>query len=91
MIKQWSPKALVVGIPYNMDGTEQSVTISARDFAQALGEKTGLMVHEVDERLSTVAAREAVFEQGGYKGLKGAAIDSVAAQVILESWMSANV
>ena len=88
LIHQWSPTALVVGIPYNMDGSEQAMTHLAREFAQQLAHHTGLVVHEVDERLSTVAAREHVFKQQGFKGLQETAIDAVAAQVILEAWMA---
>ena len=87
IIKQWSPAALIVGIPYHMDGSEQAITLLARAFAKQLTEKTGLVVHEMDERLSTLAARQNVFERGGFKELKGTAIDSVAAQVILEGWL----
>jgi putative Holliday junction resolvase len=86
-IKEWSPRALVVGIPYNMDGTEQSITLAARQFALLLHEKTNLVVHEMDERLSTVAAREEVFDAGGSKALRASQVDSVAAKVILEGWL----
>src|SRR5687767_3372253 len=74
-IKKWHPDALVVGIPLNMDGTEQVLTLKAREFARELAIRFQLPIFEMDERLSSVAARTALFEEGGYKALKNTAID----------------
>ncbi len=87
LIKTWQPDALVVGIPLNMDGTEQPITIKAREFAQQLQERYNKEVFEADERLTSVAAREHIFAKSGYRGLKSQPIDGVAAQLILESWL----
>lgn len=86
LIKTWQPDALVVGIPLNMDGTEQAVTLAARAFADALRERYKLPVYGIDERLTTREAREQLFSQGGYKALQKTQIDSVAAQLILQTW-----
>lgn len=91
LIKTWRPDALIVGIPLNMDGTEQAITHAARAFANALSSHYALPVHGMDERLSTREARGQLFESGGYKKLKKTAVDSVAAQLILESWMNHHV
>lgn len=91
LIKIWHPDALIVGIPLNMDGTPQEMTKAARRFRHQLQEFSGLMVHEVDERLTTKAAREKVYLRGGYKALQKEAIDSIAAQLILESWMHEKI
>lgn len=86
IIKNWRPDALVVGIPLNMDGTEQPVTQYARHFAEALQERFKIPVYGVDERLTTKDAREKIFSKGGYKALQNGQVDSVAAQLILETW-----
>lgn len=86
IIKKWRPDAFVIGIPLNMDGTEQPITTEAKLFAQTLHQKYKLPVYEMDERLTTKAAREQLFEEGGYRALKSGNIDSVAAQLILENW-----
>lgn len=88
LIKIWQPQALVVGIPFNMDGTEQPLSSAARKFAEHLHQHTQLPIHFMDERLSTVEARAKLFEQGGYKKLSKKNIDSTAAQLILESWLN---
>lgn len=87
LIKVWRPNGLVVGIPLNLDGTEQPITKSAKKFAQAL-EQFGLPIYQVDERLTTKEARQRLFDSGGYRALEKAEVDSFAARLILESWLS---
>lgn len=86
-VKTWQPDAFVVGIPLNMDGTEQPLTNAARKFASLLQERFDLPIFEMDERLSTKDARERLFNEGGYKALQNAEVDSVAAQLILQNWL----
>lgn len=88
LIDQWHPDAFVIGIPLNMDGTEQPVTQSARALKQWLFEQFKLPTYEIDERLSTRSAREAIYNQGGIKSLKKAEVDSFAAQIILQDWLT---
>jgi putative Holliday junction resolvase len=90
LMNEWNIDAFIVGIPLNMDGTEQFTTTAARQFAQELAQRFQKPVHGMDERLSTVDVRQQVFDQGGYKALKKASIDSLAAQLILETWMRSH-
>jgi putative holliday junction resolvase len=82
---------LVVGLPYNADGSESSQASSARDFAQQLGQRSALPVALVDERYSSLEAG-ARLKQARATGLKRrrvakADIDAEAACVILERWL----
>ena len=88
LIKKWLPDALVVGIPLNMDGTDQPISHHARQFANNLRERFQLPVYESDERLTTKDARERLFTQGGYKALQDGQVDRVAAQLILQNWFA---
>lgn len=91
LIDEWKPDALIVGLPLNMDGSEQAITQIVTKFADDLRRKFNLPVHLIDERLTTVEARAKLFEeQGGYRALQKPAIDAMAAQLILESWMQQN-
>jgi len=90
LIKEWQPKLLVVGEPFNMDSSDQDITLKARKFANRLHGRFGLAVDLFDERLTSTAAREEIFEYGGYKKLKKTQIDSVAAALILESWFTSS-
>lgn len=91
LINEWRPQLLVVGLPFNMDGTEQWITDLARQFGDSLKQHTQLPVTYVDERLTTREARARVFEAGGYQALQDQAIDAVAAATILESWMGSSL
>lgn len=88
LIRDWRPDALVVGKPLNMDGSSQPLTKAAQSFAKNLQERYHLPVYEVDERLSSVAARNEVFTKGGYHALQKKTVDRVAAQIILLDWMN---
>lgn len=88
LIQQWRPHALIVGIPLNMDGSEQAITHRARRFANRLRQRSKLPVYGIDERLTTVSARSEIFDRGGYKALQKQEIDSFAAKLILESWLN---
>lgn len=88
LIKEWQPEFLVVGLPLNMDGTEQPLTDLARKFANRLHGRFGIQVVLQDERLTTVAAKETLFDRGGYKQLQKGKVDSAAAQLILEDYFN---
>lgn len=91
LLKEWQPALLVVGLPLNMDGTEQDISRRARKFANRLHGRFGLAVELQDERLTTTDARARLFEAGGYKALGKDAVDAVSAQLILESWMESRL
>ena len=85
-LKEWKPDVVIVGLPLNMDGTEQDLTLRARKFANRLQGRFGVNVHLQDERLTTTQARSEIFERGGFKALKKGKIDVVSACLILARW-----
>lgn len=87
---EWQPHLAVVGLPLNMDGTEQSVTFAAKKFANKLHGRFGIKVETCDERLTTVDAKAMLFELGGYKKLDKQKIDSVSACLIFSSWVASQ-
>ena len=87
LLTDWKPAAIIVGIPVHDAGPNQWITAAAQAFAEQLALETRCVVHTVDERLSTVEARQALFEEGGYRSLGKEAIDAMAAKVILETWL----
>ena len=86
LIKDWQPQLLLVGLPLNMDGTEQDFTVRTRKFANRLHGRFGLEVALHDERLSTADARSRLFAEGGYRNLSKDKVDSLSAQIIFEGW-----
>ncbi len=83
LIDTWKPDALVVGIPYHMDGSEQRTTQAARRFCRQLEGRYKLAVYPADERLSSYV----VESQLSSATASTADIDALAAQVILQDWL----
>lgn len=81
---EYEPIEFVVGLPVNMQGTDTASTLDAREFAAALGERTGVPVRLVDERLSTVTAHAALRSSGRTQKNSRSIVDQVAAVVLLQ-------
>lgn len=91
LVAEWRPQALLVGLPLALDGREQPITRSARQFAAWLHERYGLPVHCVDERYTSREAdhRFATLRARGAARRKQAKdLDAVAAGIILEAWLA---
>ncbi|UGA50528.1 MULTISPECIES: Holliday junction resolvase RuvX [Dickeya] len=86
LLNEWQPALVIVGLPLNMDGTEQPLTARARKFSQRLHGRFSVKVELHDERLSTVEARADLFERGGFRALDKGSVDAASAVIILESW-----
>lgn len=85
LVREWRPEAAVLGLPHNMDDTEEeTLAAPVRRFARQLAGRFGIPVHLVDERLTTLAAERALRDQG--RG-RGDALDAYAAKLILETWL----
>jgi putative Holliday junction resolvase len=81
----------VVGLPYNMDGSEGPRAAEVRAFAERLRARfPGVAIVFVDERLSTKEAEE-LLRESGLHGLKAKALrDSFSALVVLRDWVRAE-
>ena len=93
VVADWMPAALVLGVPYNADGSAHAVTEAARAFAAALEHRFGLPVHTTDERYSSAIATTALIERrarGARGRIKREDIDAEAAAVILGGWLAAR-
>ena len=90
LLKEWQPAFVVVGLPLNMDGTEQPFTARVHKFVNRLHGRFGIKVLTHDERLTTVESRSDLFAQGGFKKLSKDAVDCWSAKLILESYFENN-
>jgi putative Holliday junction resolvase len=90
-VSRFGPDLLVVGSPYNDDGSPGSLAPAADAFAQDLATRTGLEVARVDERYSSTAAHSHLREQraAGTKRrrVQKGDIDSAAAAIMLAGWL----
>ncbi len=90
-VREWQPGMLVVGVPYNMDGSPGDLTGRSREFAGELGRRFGLPVVQVDERLSSREAEGALRlrrRSGAMtRRLRREDVDKEAACVLLRQWL----
>jgi putative Holliday junction resolvase len=92
LVREWQPALLVAGLPYNVDGSDSTMTGAAREFAAELERRCRLQVVLVDERYSSREA-EARLKSARESGLRRrrvakADVDAAAACVILERWFT---
>ena len=86
-IEDIGPDALVIGVPFNMDGSEGPAAKKSRALAILLEANTGLVVHQVDERLTTFEADELMRDMDLTSGQKKARRDAIAAANILKDFL----
>ena len=82
-----SCKKIIIGLPKNMDGTEGERTDVIRAFAALVAEYTEIPIDFCDERMSTMAAYRFLGETGTYGKKRKAAIDTLSAELILQSYI----
>jgi putative Holliday junction resolvase len=92
MMRDWQPDMAVVGLPYNVDDSENAMTAAARSFAAEVARRFGVEVVMVDERYSSLeaGARLQAARETGLRRRRVAKsdVDAAAACVILERWFT---
>jgi putative Holliday junction resolvase len=94
LVREWAPARLLVGLPYNMDGSETTTTAPCRAFGEELSRRSGLPVEFVDERLTSNAAYDELRDarRAGVRArrIRREDIDANAARLILATWLQAQ-
>ena len=78
IVGEWKPSLFIVGLPLNIDGSSSDITRSAERYARRINDRYNIPFVMMDERLSTFEAKQQ----------KSKDIDSIAACLILETWLS---
>ena len=94
LAEEWEVEAVVVGIPYSLDGSTgpmaQAMAAEAAELARVLGARAGVPVETYDERLTTVTAERTLREQDLRAPQRRTVVDMVAAAVMLQGWLDAR-
>ena len=91
LFNEWLPTSVIVGLPLNMDGTEQEMTRRARKFGNRLRARFKLPVEFLDERLTTFEAKNISQSQGHNGNFQSDPIDSLAATVLLRDYWNTEI
>lgn len=78
---------IVLGCPFNMDGSEGERVRKTKEFKENLERRTGLEVVLMDERLSTVEADELMNETRIAGKERKSLVDKIAATYILQWYL----
>lgn len=87
---EYQVEAFVVGLPYNMDGTEGPRATEVRRFADELTAAAGLPLEFFDERLSSFEAQQKLIPLDLTRKGRKKRIDAVAAAAILQGYLDAK-
>ena len=92
LVQEWKPLLFVVGRPLGEDGTAHEMTRRAERFARQLDGRFGLPVALVEESYSSAEAESRVRAAYGARNAaalaRGKALDSQAAQLLLEQYFN---
>jgi putative pre-16S rRNA nuclease len=86
-IQQWKPHALIVGMPYHIDGSENKMTATIKHFCYELEKRFKLPVLKVNEALSSRQAEEILKENIKINKQNKHEIDRMAAAIIVQRWL----
>lgn len=89
-IAELAPSVIVVGLPLELDGTEERSARLARQIGEALREALAVEVVYHDERFSSVEAERRLIASDVSRARRRQIIDQAAAMVILESWLASQ-
>ncbi|MEZ5346785.1 MAG: Holliday junction resolvase RuvX [Pyrinomonadaceae bacterium] len=87
-VAEFDAKALVIGLPYNFDGSESEMSQEARKLAGYFNLSLEIPVYLQDERVSTYQARGNLWKKGFEGNELRKRLDSEAAAIILEDFIS---
>jgi putative holliday junction resolvase len=87
IVAAYDIEEIVVGMPYNLNGTEGPQVKKTREIMDRIGSRTGVPVREWDERLSTLAAEKVLLEADMSRAKRRKVIDKVAAVIILQGYL----
>lgn len=81
---------ILMGYPLHMDGNEGRQAAYTREFADYLTARTGHKVRFWDERMTSIAAERVLKESGISIAKRAKAVDKLAAQILLQSYLEAQ-
>lgn len=90
LLNEWQVDLVIVGLPLDAKGEDMEITRRARKFGNRLHGRFACKIEFFDETLSTREAKEEAMARGHRGNFAQAPIDSIAAGLILQSWMNSQ-
>ncbi|HEY9160847.1 MAG TPA: Holliday junction resolvase RuvX [Desulfomonilia bacterium] len=90
LIRDYNVEELIIGLPYNMDGTLGPSGCNVIQWSDTLKEKLGIPVNLWDERLSTYEAHNMLAQINIKHKKRKRIVDSLAASIILQNYIDSR-
>jgi putative Holliday junction resolvase len=90
LTKEYGASRIIIGLPFNMSGSQGKGCQQAIDFANALKKEMPIDVEMVDERLTTAQGERVLIEADLSRKKRRKNIDKLAAQLILQGYLDSN-
>lgn len=88
ILVEFDAAALIIGLPYNFDGSESEMSTEARRIARNFSLSVDIPIFLQDERVSSYEARRRIWERGIEVKDTKRLVDSEAAAIILSDFVS---
>ena len=87
ILNEFDAVALVIGLPYNFDGSESEMSAEARRLARSFSLSLDIPIFLQDERSTSYEAKSRLWEQGKTLKESRRLVDSEAASIILADFL----
>ena len=87
IVSEFNVSKIVLGLPKNMNNTLGESAVRCLDFKELIEKELGMNVVMQDERLTTVEATNYMLEANVSRRKRKGKIDSLAANIILQSYL----
>ncbi|MEH6456631.1 MAG: Holliday junction resolvase RuvX [Cocleimonas sp.] len=93
LFKEWQPSQIVVGMPIELDGSENPLKKRIDRFCNQIEGRYNVSVDQENEQFTSIEAAQRLkqLRQSGRKQkVSKDEVDKIAAAIILENWMKRN-
>jgi len=90
LFEKWKPERLVVGMPTELDGSDNPLKPRIERFCNQLNGRYNLPVEQENEQFTSIEAAQRLKQlrrSGRKKKVTKEEVDKIAASIILENWM----
>jgi putative holliday junction resolvase len=87
LVSEFDAAALVIGLPFNFDGTESEMSAEARELQRKFALSLDIPVFLQDERATSYEAKGRLWEKGADLAVTRKQVDSEAAAIILSDFL----
>ena len=87
LIGQYDAVKIIIGMPYNINGTKGPAAKSIEEFSSLLKKEMAIDVETVDERLTSRQGERVLLEADISRKKRKKFIDKIAAQLILQTYL----